>query len=267
MHGAAEHLARRALLDHAPAVHDDDAVADLLDDAEVVRDEDDGDAGLALEAHQPAEHLGLDGGVQGRGRLVGDDQLGLVDERKRDHDALPHASGELVRVLPRPRLRAFDADAPQQFDGPLARRRAARVVVEAVRLGQLGADRPVGVEGVEGVLEDHRDAPAADAAQRLLVRAHQLPAVEADASRDAGVRAVQAENGQAGGALSRAGLADEPHDLAGPHRPGGVPDGGRPPEVDAESGDVEQRRGGRCRVMLCHGALLVRPGSGRGGCG
>ena len=33
------------------------------------------------------------------GGLVGNEQVGLAGERHRDHDALPHAAGELVRII------------------------------------------------------------------------------------------------------------------------------------------------------------------------
>ena len=42
--------------------------------------------------------LSLDRDVQRGGGLVGDDQIGLVQQRDRDGDALPHAAGELVRI-------------------------------------------------------------------------------------------------------------------------------------------------------------------------
>ena len=44
------------------------------------------------------EDLRLHRHVERRRRLVGDQQLGVVDERHRDHHALAHAAGELVRV-------------------------------------------------------------------------------------------------------------------------------------------------------------------------
>src|SRR3712207_9198031 len=39
-----------------------------------------------------------DGDVEGGGRLVGDEQVGLAGDRHGDHRPLPHAAGELVRV-------------------------------------------------------------------------------------------------------------------------------------------------------------------------
>ena len=44
------------------------------------------------------EHLGLDRRVEPGRRLVEDEQRRVLRERHRDHDALLHASGELMRV-------------------------------------------------------------------------------------------------------------------------------------------------------------------------
>ena len=68
-------------------------------------------------AAQPLEQrddLRLHRDVERGGRLVGDDQLGLGRERERQHDALAHAAGELVRIVVDAHLRRRDADLGQQ---------------------------------------------------------------------------------------------------------------------------------------------------------
>ena len=50
------------------------------------------------------EDLRLHGDVERGGRLVGDQQVGLVGERHRDHHALALAAGELMRIAREPRL-------------------------------------------------------------------------------------------------------------------------------------------------------------------
>ena len=62
------------------------------------------------------EDLRLHGHVERRRRLVGDQQLRVVDQRHRDHHALAHAAGELVRV---------GVDAPARL-GDADQRRASR---------------------------------------------------------------------------------------------------------------------------------------------
>ena len=50
-----------------------------------------------FSAAQQVQDLRLDGDVERGGRLVGDQQLGVVGERHGDHHPLPLAAGELVR--------------------------------------------------------------------------------------------------------------------------------------------------------------------------
>ena len=89
----------RRLLDDAAGVHDHDPVGDVGDHAQVVGDEQDRRADLDAQVAQHVQDAGLDGDVQRGGGLVGDEQLRSAGDRHGDHDALPHAAGELVRVL------------------------------------------------------------------------------------------------------------------------------------------------------------------------
>src|SRR3546814_14762826 len=59
----------------------------------------------------------LDRHVQGGRRLVGDDDLGIVQNRDGDGDALAHAAGQLVRIGAQPGRRIRDADPPQGLFG------------------------------------------------------------------------------------------------------------------------------------------------------
>ena len=69
----------------------------LGDHAHVMGDEDEGHAGLALQPEEEVEDLRLDGDVERRGRLVGDQELRVAGDRHGDHHALAHAAGKLVR--------------------------------------------------------------------------------------------------------------------------------------------------------------------------
>ena len=62
------------------------------------------------------QHLRLNGDIQRRGRLVGDQQFGVAGQRHGNHDALAHAAGELVRVFVDALVRGGDADLGQHFD-------------------------------------------------------------------------------------------------------------------------------------------------------
>ena len=60
---------------------------------------------FCLQILQKLQDLRLDGDVEGGGRLVGDQEIGLVGERHRDHHALTLAAGKLVRVGAEPLAR------------------------------------------------------------------------------------------------------------------------------------------------------------------
>jgi hypothetical protein len=67
---------------------------------------------LVLQAVHEVEDLRLHRHVERRGRLVGDEQLGVVAQRHRDHHALAHAARELVRVGVGAPARLRDPDEP-----------------------------------------------------------------------------------------------------------------------------------------------------------
>ena len=93
-----EQLVGRRDLDDPAEVHHGDPVGDVADDREVVGDEDVGEVELLLQVDEQVQHLRLDRDVEGRDRLVGDDELRLQHERPGEADALPLAAAELVRV-------------------------------------------------------------------------------------------------------------------------------------------------------------------------
>ena len=103
-------------LDHLAGVHHGDPIAELGDQAEMVRDEQDRAPHLVFQLAQEVDDLRLERDVERRGRLVGDQQVRPRDQRERDADALAHAARELVRVAVDPALGVGDADAAQHGD-------------------------------------------------------------------------------------------------------------------------------------------------------
>lgn len=75
------------------AVDDHDVVAGPLQLAEEVGGDQDGDAEVGVDAADQAEHLVAPDRVEAVGRLVEEDQLGVVDESLGQLDALLHARG------------------------------------------------------------------------------------------------------------------------------------------------------------------------------
>ena len=142
----------RAGLHDLAAVEHDRPLGEEPHDAEVVGDEHERQPALVAQVGQQVEHLGLGGEVQGRHRLVEDDDLRVADQRAGDRDALALAAGELRRV-------AVDGVAGQadrlQAGAGLGQRLGALDAHQPQRLDQGLADRPRRVERGVRVLEDH----------------------------------------------------------------------------------------------------------------
>ena len=151
-----EHRPDRPLLDEPARVEDADAAAHLRDHAEVVADEEDGGVELGLQARDEIEDLGLDRRIEARRRLVEDQQLGLFRERHRDHDALLHAAGELMRVAPEDARGVGDLDLDERLAGTLHRFLRGHAE-HREGLGDLRSDPQARVQRGAGVLVDHRD--------------------------------------------------------------------------------------------------------------
>ncbi len=122
---------------------------------------------------QQRQHLRLDRHVERGGRLVRDQQARIAGQRHRDHHALAHAAGELVRIGVDARRRIRNADEPQHLQDLLAPLGPAHRPVQHDRLGDLVADGHHRVQRAHRLLEDHRDVAAADVGH---VVARQRPA-------------------------------------------------------------------------------------------
>jgi len=210
-----EQVRRRGDLDHPAGVHHLDPVRVPGDHPHVVRDQQHRHAEAVLEVMQQGEDLRLDGDIEGGCGLVGDQQLGLAAQRHRDHHALPHAAGELVRVVAEPFGRPGQADQAEHLGGPGHGCRLAGPRVQPDRLGHLVADRLRGVQRRERVLEDHRDVVAADRPHLSVAQADQFPAVQLDrAVDDCPARRQQPHDGQAGHRLPAPRFAHQPEGLS-----------------------------------------------------
>ena len=95
--GRLENLSRRALLDDAALVEDDDPVGDAAGEIHLVRDDEHGHAFVGERLHD-AQYLADRLRIERRGRLVEEHQRRLHGERAGDRDALLLAAGERGRV-------------------------------------------------------------------------------------------------------------------------------------------------------------------------
>ena len=252
--GCAEHLRRESLLDDLAVLHHHDPVGAVGRDRQVVRDEQDAPSRCAaVSVVEEVEDPALHGDVERAGRLVGDHQGRLERERDADQHALPHAAGQLVRVLPGARLGVAQPDRPQDLDGLLRGGRPAHPAVDAQHLRHLVADPGHRVERDARVLRHQPDPRAA----------HLLPAPSAGSptSSPSCSRTLppttrpppgeQADHRVRGRRLAGAGLADQRDDLAGVHVEADAAHG-----LDALARDprTRPRRSRTCRTGCCRGA-------------
>ena len=89
----------------------------------------------------------MDGHVKGGGRLVGDQHVGLVGDRHRDHGSLSHPARQLMGVLVDPDRRVGHPNQLEQLDSPFSFRGTAHPgMVDRDRLLDLVADAEDRVE-------------------------------------------------------------------------------------------------------------------------
>ncbi len=161
------------------------------------------------------DDLRLHRDVEGGGRLVGDHQFRLGRERQRQHDALAHPAGKLMRIVVDTRFRRRDADLREQRDRAGARDAGRHPRVRGDGLDELIADAVERIEAGERVLEHHADALAADAPHGVGRQVVDALAFEQDrAAGDPPRRLQQADDGIAGHRLAGTGLADHAQNLA-----------------------------------------------------
>ena len=204
---------------HDPAgIHDRHAVACLRHHAQIVGDQDHAHAQVRPQAQQQSQDLILDGDVQCRGRLVGEQQAGRARQRDRDHDALTHAARELVRVVAEARrcgagCRPGPAARPRVLAG-----RGARAPVCAFRFSPIW--RPTVSTGLSAVIGSWKIMAISRPRSRRSSRsgmADQFAAAPDDRALDAARRSHQAQDRAQGHALARAGFADQSQHLARLH--------------------------------------------------
>ena len=209
-----QHRLRLALLDELAGVEHADAVAHLADDPEVVADEEHGRVQLRLQPRDEVEHLGLDGRVEARRRLVEDEERRLGRERHRDDDALLHAAGELVRKAGHHGARIGDLHALERMPREVVR--GARLLApDPEDLRHLLADPDRRVQGGAGVLVDHRHRLGAKLPELRLAERERVAAVDAEAAgANAAVAGQVVDDRERRRRLAAARLADEPVGLA-----------------------------------------------------
>ena len=209
-------LLDRCDLDGSSGVHHQCPVRELGDHTEVVGDDQNACAGDVARGLEHVEDLRLHRDVQGGGRLVADQQIGIVGDRDGDDHTLSFAAGQFMGEGPGPPFRLGDTDELEQFGragtgGPAG----GAALVDLDRFGDLVADGVDGRERRHRVLEHRADGLAADLRHPLVRQADELIAVQPHRSGHLGVFGQQADDGHRTGRLARTRFADERDDLSG----------------------------------------------------
>ena len=133
---------------------------------------------VAAQLVEDRHHLGLRGDVERGGALVGQQQPRPRQERGGDHDALEHAAGQLVRILPQPLAGSSMPTSSSASGRPRDGLGLRHVVQRAQRLGHEVVDATHRVDVRARVLEHHGDLGAV-AAQCVAGEREDVGAVEA----------------------------------------------------------------------------------------
>ena len=200
----------------AAAVHDDDAVAMLGDEAEVVRDEDGRGAHVFFELAQEGKDLLLHGDVQRGGGLICNDEFGAAGQGNGNDNALAHTAGEGHGVLVDAGLGVGDMDVAEHFYGFSQGGLAGEAAVEHEGFCDLVADAVHGVEGAEGLLKDDTDLTAAQLAQAVVGHFENVFTIKHDApAQDFGGRlGQQAYKAHGGDAFTAAAFSHNAYAFA-----------------------------------------------------
>ena len=123
-----------------------------------------------LQLGHQFQNLRLGGHVEGRGRLVGDQQAGVAAQGNGDHDPLSHAAAELVGIAVKDASGFRQLHLGQGIDAALTCLLAVDILVQVDGFQQLVADGIERIERGHGFLKDHGDLIAADAAHSAATR-------------------------------------------------------------------------------------------------
>jgi len=210
-----QHLAF-GLLDDAPLLHDANPMGDAPDQVEVVAYQQQGHAQACLQALEQLEDLQLDGDIERRGRLVGDQQLWLVGQRHGDHHALALPAGKLMGQGLEALAWLRDAYQLEQLERPRGSRAAGKALVQQQDFVDLLFDAVQRIERGHRFLKDHRDAIAANPLHGSFAQRQQvLPGMQDAAAGVSGLRVGQQAQDRVGGdRLARAAFADQGQGLA-----------------------------------------------------
>ena len=161
-----EKLGGAGHLDDLPGVHQRHPLRHAGHHRQIVRDQEQAHALLALQLLEQFQDLRLDRDIERGGRLIGHQKSRLGRQGDGDHHPLLLPTAHAKRVVVDAPLGLGDANAPQPFDGLRSGLRAAQRRVRLDRLGDLIPHPHDRVQAGGRLLEDHADAPPAQPTHR-----------------------------------------------------------------------------------------------------
>ena len=173
-----------ALLDDSAGVHDVDPVCVTGHHSKIVRNEDQRHPEAPGQGLHQLEDLSLDGDVERGGRLIGNDQCRFTAQRHGNHDALPHAAAEVMRILLEAVPGLGNSYHLQVVGRLFGRFGAADGKVLHHGFGQLQANAEDGIERGHGFLKHHRDLASPHGTHVLAAQSPQIVSPEANRSRN-----------------------------------------------------------------------------------
>src|SRR5882757_7310053 len=184
-------------------------MADMGDDGEVVRDEQIGEAVLALQVDQQVDHLRLDRDVDRRYRFITYNRARPERQRAGNADALPLSAGELMRIVLH--LVGPQAHLREQFGDPFLFLATGREPVDAERFADDIAGGHARIERGERILEhDLHRAPMRT--QFRLAERRDVLAVQFDGAAG---WLDQPQHGPCHRRFTATGFTDQPQRFAG----------------------------------------------------
>ena len=181
MNRVGENLLLRTGFHHVAQIHHRDAVGDVFDDVQIVRDEQVRQPHALLQIVQEVDHLRLNRHIQRGNALVGDNQPGVHNQGAGNADALTLTAGKLVRIAGSVLRRK--SDFLKHFaDFLLALLPIGEAVVDVHAFADDVADLLARIQTRHRVLENHLHIRAEHTARVAVKHAGNHLAVEGDAT-------------------------------------------------------------------------------------
>jgi hypothetical protein len=214
MRGRAKDIGLRTKFYQVSSVHDGNAIGDVRNHGKVVRDEEHREPELAAKLVEQIENLLLDGDVECSGRLVRDQQLRAIHNGHGDHDALPHASRELVGIAAGALLRIGDGNFAHALNCATHRICFRDPMMREDGLGDLIAHAHDWIQSGHRLLKDHRNTRAAKLTKLIVGKTCErargtVSILKGDGTLNHGRGRKQAHDGKRSDGLSGTGFADQ----------------------------------------------------------